>query len=57
MVSSQYIDGVRQYIAYRMRDTSEPDHAGNRETYGEYSPDRGAVEALARMLNEREAGT
>lgn len=56
MVSSQYLDGKKQYIAYRMRDVTEVDHSGNREYYGKYSPRRDTVEALVQALNEGAIG-
>lgn len=54
MVSSQHLDGKRQYIAYRMKDRTGVDHSGNREYYGRYSPDRAAVAELVRQLNAGE---
>lgn len=53
MVSNQMIGGERKYIAYRMLDTTQPDHSGNREYRGNYTRDRSAAQALADYLNER----
>lgn len=53
-VSSQHIDGKRVYIVYRKRARDAIDHAGNRETYGQYTEDRRAAEALADYLNEKD---
>lgn len=52
----QRIDGKRQYRAYRLRDKDKPDHSGNREYYGEYTPNYGAALGLVEYLNERDAG-
>ncbi len=53
-VLSMHMDGKRMYIVYRKRDRDAIDHAGNRETYGQYTEDRSAAEALADYLNEKE---
>ena len=35
MVSYQYINGIKLYSVYRLKDVEEGDHSGNRETRGE----------------------
>lgn len=50
-ISSNYIDGAKQYIAYRTIDIAYPDHSGNREYAGEYTTNRNEVQALVNNLN------
>lgn len=50
-ISSNYIDGEKQYIAYRIRDMAKPDHSGNREYAGDYTTNRDEVQALVDKLN------
>lgn len=50
-ISSNYIDGAKQYIAYRIRDMAKPDHSGNREYAGDYTTNRNEVQALVDKLN------
>ena len=50
-ISSNYIDGAKQYIAYRIRDIAKPDHSGNREYAGNYTTNRSEVQALVDKLN------
>ena len=47
--------GKRVYIAFRKINASLPNSPSNIELFGEYPPDRQAVEALATLLNEKEA--
>lgn len=53
-VSSNYINGEKMYIVYRLRDVNAVDHSGNREYAGEYATNRKVCEKLAKELNERE---
>lgn len=50
-VSSNSINGKKLYIVYRIRNTSEVDHSGNRETRGDYTESREEAAALADKLN------
>jgi hypothetical protein len=51
-VTCNVIDGRTLYGVYRLIDTSEVDHSGNREMYGGYDFQlREAAQALARLLN------
>lgn len=51
-VTSNPIDGKTFYRVFRLRDTSEVDHSGNREYAGEYTTDREEAVSLAAALNE-----
>lgn len=42
------------YIAYRIRNTNEVDHSGNREYFGDYSNDKEVVEKNVEQLNKGE---
>jgi len=53
-VTSNPIGDVTLYRVYRIRDTSEVDHSGNREYYGNYTPDRQTARDVAAELNSRE---
>ncbi len=53
-IQSNPIGGEKYYIAYRVKDTTQPIHSGNIEHYGEYTTKRAEVEALVERLN-REA--
>ena len=52
MVSENYINGKRMYIAYRLLDRDAVDHSGNREYKGTYSERVECVEALVEQLND-----
>lgn len=52
-VSTNPIAGKTFYQVYRIRDLSEPDHSGNRETRGCYETEEEA-ERLAAALNAEE---
>lgn len=54
MVLKQRAGGRTVYRAYRLRDPGKPDAEDNRVYYGEGSPNRRMVHALAEVLNERE---
>lgn len=54
-VTSNTIDGKTFYGVYRLLDTEEIDHSGNREHQDLWSVDRESAEALAERLN-REGG-
>ena len=54
-VTANPIGGKMFYGVYRIRDIDDPDHSGNRETYGGYWEHREEAEALARRLNTKEA--
>jgi len=53
-VSSNFINDVKMYIVYRIRNTEEVDHSGNRENHGEYTEDRQEAVAVADRLNAEE---
>lgn len=53
-VTSQVIEGKRLYGVYRLLDTAEVDHSGNRELAGNYIDDRERAEFVANKLNEKE---
>lgn len=52
-VSSQIIGGKWQYTVFRIRDTSEVDHSGNREIYDMYISED-VAEMKAEELNRKE---
>lgn len=54
-VTENRIDGKRTYRAVRKLRAEESDHSGNREYYGDWCTDQGAVRALVTLLNEKEA--
>lgn len=45
----------REYQVYRLLDNQRPDAEGNREYFGCPTPDRRTAQALADVLNEKEA--
>lgn len=53
-VESNYINGKPMYRVYRIRDTEETDHSGNREYAGEYVRDSRMALVAAKALNELE---
>lgn len=55
-VSSNSVGGVKMYIVYRIKNTSEVDHSGNREYYGNYTEDRSEATSVADKLNAEEKG-
>lgn len=54
-ISTNVVAGRKFYQVYRIKDLSEPDHSGNRETRGGLYESRRDAEALARRLNSEEA--
>lgn len=50
-VTSNPIEDVTLYRVYRIRDTSEVDHSGNREYVGNYTQDREKARIVADLLN------
>ena len=50
-VSSNQVEDIKLYRVYRIRDTSEVDHSGNREYIGNYTQDREHAKAVAADLN------
>lgn len=52
-VSSQTIDGEKFYTVFRIRDTSQTDHSGNREIYDTYLS-KEMAEMEADELNRKE---
>lgn len=50
-VTSNPVAGKMLYGVYRIRDLSQPDHSGNRETRG-YWETKAEAEKLAKTLNE-----
>ena len=53
-VSSNFIGEQKMYIVYRIRNTSETDHSGNREYAGGYVDNRELSQAIADNLNANE---
>jgi len=51
-VTSQVIGYTKMYAVYRLVDTAETDHSGNREFASEYMSTRAEAEALVEKLNE-----
>ncbi len=51
-ISSQYIGNEKIFTVYRLRDTSQVDHSGNREYSGGCFDSREAAQAVADKLNE-----
>lgn len=54
-VTANPIGGCTLYGVYRLLDTSEVDHSGNRELYGGYVDDKPTAERIAAELNQKEA--
>lgn len=54
-LSSNYINGKCNYIAYRLIDKNVVDHSGNREYFGHYSEDKAEVQKLVDKLNAEAA--
>lgn len=54
MVSFQYINGMKLYSVYRLKDVDAVDHSGNRETHSGFFEDRKSAEDYADQLNEEE---
>lgn len=55
-VTSNPIGGKTMYGVYRILDTNEVDHSGNREHYGDYVESREAAAAIAARLNAEAEG-
>ena len=53
-VESNYINGKPMYRVYRIRDTEETDHSGNREYASEYVSDYQVALDAAVLCNELE---
>ena len=53
-VTANPVLGKMFYGVYRLKDVSDIDHSGNRETRGGYFGTRKEAEALAERLNEEE---
>ncbi len=53
-VTMQYLGGVEKYSVVRIKDTSQPEHGGNREYAMGYTEDRNEAEALCEKLNMEE---
>lgn len=53
-VTSNLINDQNMYCVYRLRDTAEVDHSGNREFHGGYVNDRDLAAAEAAALNKEE---
>jgi len=51
-VTSNQIDDKKYYRAYRLHDTADVDHSGNREYFGGYHEDREKAQSLVDVLNE-----
>lgn len=50
-VASNFIFDEKQYIVYRILNTSETDHSGNREYLGTYVADRAEAQKVVDILN------
>lgn len=50
-VTTNYINGKNIYRVYRLIDTREVDHSGNREFYGNTFDNEEEAESLARAKN------
>jgi len=57
-VTSNFIGDTKKYAVYRILDTGETDHSGNREYATEWLDDREQAAKIARELNtlERDSG-
>jgi hypothetical protein len=53
-VTSNPIGDKTFYRAYRIIDTSQVDHSGNREYSGDYTENKEEASAIAERLNEEE---
>lgn len=53
-VATNLINWKRQYAVYRLTDTNEVDHSGNRTYASDFTPDRQTAVELAHRLNVRE---
>jgi hypothetical protein len=53
-VTSNLIGDTIKYAVYRIIDSSEPDHSGNREFDTDYIPDRDLCVFIANELNEKQ---
>jgi hypothetical protein len=53
-VTSNLIGGEKMYAVYRLRNTAEVDHSGNREYAGGWSSYREAAAMFASELNKAE---
>ena len=53
-VSSNFIGDRKVYQVYRIKNTEEVDHSGNRECSGGYVTERYEAEKLAEILNQKE---
>lgn len=51
-VTSQYFENMKKFAVYRIRDTNEPDHGGNREYATDYIDDRQEAQEIADRLNK-----
>lgn len=54
-VTANYINDRMIYAVYRLRDTSEIDHSGNREYGSGWFSDSEEAQKIADKLNEEEA--
>ena len=54
-VVSLRVDGEKKYRAARKINAEAMESPSNRTFYGDWCTDRGAVEALVTLLNEKEA--
>ena len=53
-VTTNCVDGEKLYAVYRLRDTTEVDHSGNREFASGFMPDKNAAYEIAAKLNIKE---
>lgn len=55
-VTTNYVCGEKLYAVYRLRDTAEIDHSGNREFATSYMEDKQEANTIAVKLNQAERG-
>ena len=55
-VTTNIIGGVKKYGVYRIRDTNEVDHSGNREELDRWFDERELAQIYADSMNEEGEG-
>lgn len=53
-VTMQYLGGAEKYSVVRLKDTSQPEHGGNREYAMGYTENKSEAEELCERLNKEE---
>jgi len=54
-ITSNQIEDIKLFRVFRIRDTSQVDHSGNREYLGKYTQDREVAKIVVDVLNGGEA--